>query len=188
MTILFKTKLRKRLLTYSFTHPDEHFYVRELAGLIDEDAGNLSRELRELEKEGLFTSFSKGNVKFYSLSKSYPLFQELKQIVFKTEGVEGSLRDTVYRNKDISFAFIYGSYAENKEKKSSDIDLAVVGEFPRTEFMRQIKSLESKLNREINFSSYSKDEFIKEKNKSGSFLNIVLKGNIIILKGKADIG
>lgn len=188
MAILFRTKLREKLVTYSFTHPDEHFYVRELAGLIDEDAGNLSRELRKLEKEGLFDSSSKGNIKFYSLNKSYPLFQELKQIVFKTEGVEGSLRDLVHKYKGISFAFIYGSYAKNKEKKTSDIDLAIVGEFPRNEFTRQIRDLESKLNRDINFTSYAEGEFTKERKKEGSFLNMVLKGKIIILKGKVNVG
>jgi predicted nucleotidyltransferase len=188
MTILFKTKLRKKLLTYTFTHPNEHFYVRELAGLIDEDAGNLSRELRELEKEGLFDSFSKGNVKFYSLNRAYPLFPELKQIVFKTEGVEGSLRALVYKYEGISLAFIYGSYAKNKENKTSDIDLAIVGDIPRNEFTRQIRELELKLNREINFTSYREEEFIKERKGEGSFLNLVLKGKIIILKGKVAIG
>jgi len=188
MTILFKTKLRKNLLTYSFTHPDERFYVRELAAIINEDAGNLSRELKKLENEGLFDSCSKGNLKFYYLNKSYPLFKELKQIVFKTEGVEGSLRNLVHKYETISFAFIYGSYARNKEKKTSDVDLAIVGEFPRNEFTRQIKEMESRLNREINFTSYSKEEFYKEKKKKGSFLNLVLIDKIIILKGKVAIG
>ena len=188
MTIFFKTKLRKKLLTYSFTHSDERFYVRELAILIDEDAGNLSRELRKLEDEGLFKSLSKGNIKFYCLNKTYPLFKELKQIIFKTEGLEGSLRNLIQKYKTISLAFIYGSYAKNKEKKTSDIDLAIVGEFPRNEFTRHIKDLELRLNRDINFTSYNKEEFSKEKNKKGSFLNLVLKNKIIILKGKVNIG
>ena len=188
MTILFKTKLRKKLLAYSFTHSDEHFYVRELAGLINEDVGNLSRELRALEKEGLFTCLSKGNVKLYSLDKDYPLFRELKQIVSKTEGVEGSLRGLVSNYQGISSAFIYGSYAGNKERKSSDIDLAIIGDFPRSEFVRQITILESKLNRDINFTSYTREEFLKEKKKTGNFLNLVLKRKIIALKGKIDVG
>ena len=59
MSVLFNTKLRRKLLTYSFTHPDEDYYVRELSSLIDEDPGNLSRELRVLEGEGLYTSVHK---------------------------------------------------------------------------------------------------------------------------------
>ena len=97
MQLFFNTKLRKKLLTHSFTHTDEKYYVRELAGIIGEDAGNLSRELRKFEKEGLYKSFSKGGLKFYSLNKKYPLFKEVKKIIFKTEGVEGSIRELVSR-------------------------------------------------------------------------------------------
>jgi len=184
MALLLNTKLRRKLLTYSFTHPDENYYVRELASLIDEDAGNLSRELRKLEEEGIYSSFLRGRVKFYSLNKDYPLYKELKKIIFKTEGIEGSLRDLVSRYKSLSFAFIYGSYAKNKEKKTSDIDLILVGKFAQDKFTRQIRDLESRLNREINFTSYTDEEFNKERKKEGGFLNIILKDKIILLKGK----
>jgi predicted nucleotidyltransferase len=183
MSILLNTKLRRKLLTYSFTHSDENYYVRELSGLIDEDPGNLSRELRKLEEEGLYTSFIKGKVKFYSLNKRYPLFKELKKIIFKTEGVEGSLKEIMASFKGISLALIYGSYAKDKEKKTSDIDAIVVSELPQNKFIHDVRSLESKLNREINLTFYTGEEFEREKKKEGGFLNLVLKDKIIILKG-----
>lgn len=187
MSLLLKTRLRRKLLAYSFTHPNETYYVRELASLIDEDVGNLSRELRKLEEEGLYSSFSKGRTKFYALNNTYPLFKELKKIIFKTEGIEGSLKDLIFKYKGISLAFIFGSYAKNKEKKMSDIDLILVGAFPQDEFTRQIRGLESKLNREINFTSYGKEEFDKERGKEGGFLNVVLKDSIIPLKGRLSV-
>lgn len=82
MSILLNPKLRHKLLAYSFTHSDASYYVRELALLINEDPGNLSRELRKLEREGIYQSVKKGNAKFYSLDKQYPLFNELKKITF----------------------------------------------------------------------------------------------------------
>ncbi len=187
MSVLLNTRLRKKLLAYSFTHSDENYYVRELSSLIDEDPGNLSRELRKLETEGLYTSFVKGKVKFYSVNKNYSLFKELKTIIFKTEGVEGSLKEIVLKYKGIALAFIYGSYAKNKEKKTSDIDLVVVGKFNRDRFTGDIRSLEEKLNREINFTVYTEDEFEKERRKEGSFLNLVLKDKFIILKGRLNV-
>jgi predicted nucleotidyltransferase len=188
MSVLLNTKLRRKLLTYSFTHPDENYYLRELANLIDDDPGNLSRELKKLEDEGLYTSVTKGRVKFYSLNKKYPLFKELKKIMFKTEGVEGSLKGLVGRFRGISLAFIYGSYAKNREKKTSDIDLVVVGEIPRNKFTREIRDLELKLGREVNFTVYAEEEFKKEKGKEGGFLNLILKDKIIILKGTLNAG
>jgi len=183
MTVLFNTKLRKKLLAYSFTHPNEQFYVRELSVLIDVDPGNLSRELRKLAEEGLYTSVTKGKEKFYSLNRSYPLFSELKIIISKTEGLEGSLKDLISEYKGVSYACIYGSYAKNKEAKTSDIDLLVVGKLPHDKFTRDIRRLESKLNREINFTYYSVEEFNKEKRKKGGFLALILKDMKIILKG-----
>ncbi|MBN1363193.1 MAG: nucleotidyltransferase domain-containing protein [Syntrophaceae bacterium] len=186
MTVLLNTRLRKNLLRYSFTHPDENYYVRELAGLILEDAGNLSRELRKLEAEGLYTSFTRGRTRFYSLNKQYPLYQELREIISKTEGVEGSLRDLVASYKEIILALIYGSYAKNKEKKTSDIDLLVVGTFPQAAFTRQVRLLESKLNREINVASYTKQEFDDKRKRGGEFLNLVLTDKTILLKGSLN--
>ena len=182
MSILFNTKLRKNLLTYSFMHPEEKYYVRELASIIDADTGNLSRELRKLEKEGLYISVSKGGLKFYSLNKAYPLFKEIKEIIFKTEGIEGSLRQLISKYKGISFAFIYGSYAKGNEKKTSDIDLVIVGTFSLDTFTQEIRKLESKFSKEINFSHYTEDEIEKERQKKGSFLDMVFKDKTIILK------
>ena len=153
------SKLRSRLLSYFFTNPEKSLYVRELGIILNEDPGNLSRELRKLELEGIFISSTKGLVKFYSLDKKHPLFNDFKNIIFKTEGIEGSLRQLVSEYAGIELAFIYGSYAKGKEKGSSDIDIVVVGSFPRDEFTRKLRMLESRLNREANFSSYTKAEF-----------------------------
>jgi predicted nucleotidyltransferase len=188
MSVFFNTRLRKRVLTYAFTHPGEYYYVRELSSLIDGDPGNLSRELRKLEEEGLFTSSIKGKVKFYSLDKKYPLYTEIKRIIFKTQGVEGSLKETVERYGGISLGFIYGSYAKGREKRISDVDLVVVGKFPVNRFTRDIRELETRLNREINFTSYTEEEFERERKRNGGFLNLVVKDKIILLKGTVNVG
>jgi predicted nucleotidyltransferase len=187
MSLLFKTNLRKKLLTHLFTHPNENFYVREIASSIDEDAGNLSRELNLLAEEGLCSYFRRGNSKFYSLNHTYPLFNEFKQIIEKTEGVQGTLKELVDKSPGIKTAFIYGSFAKNKAAKTSDIDLVVAGKFSNSKFLDLIRAAESKLNREINYTAYTPEEFEAETNKKGAFLNIILKDKLIPLKGKAHV-
>lgn len=59
-----------------------------------------------------------------------------------------------------------------------------MGKFPQDKFTRQNRDLESRLNREINFTSYTNEKFDKERKKEGGFLNIILKDKIIPLKGK----
>lgn len=177
------TRLRKKLLTYSFTHTDAEYYVRELAGYINEDPGNLSRELSALEKEGLYHSSKKGSLKIFSVNKNYPLFNELKEMIFKTEGVEGSLRELVHSFNGIEIAFIYGSYARGTEKESSDIDLFIVGNIVENTWVAALNELERKLNREINYVYYDPVEFKQKQKQVGKFLHSVTHGKVIMLKG-----
>ena len=111
------------------------------------------------------------------------MFQEFKKVIFKTEGAAGALKNIVEGYPGITQAFIYGSYAKNREKETSDIDLMVIGQFPRKELTRQIRELESRLGREINFISYTPEEFEKERKKAGGFLHLVLKDKKFVLKG-----
>ena len=180
---LVASKLRRRLLAHYFTHPDEKYYVREVAALLHLDPGNLSKELRRLTQEGLFEEEQKGRIKFYRLNPHYSLYGEIRQIIFKTEGVEGSLRVLVNEFPEIEAAFIYGSYAQGKEKASSDIDLMVVGTPDRKRLTSKIRNLEDQLGREINFNLYPAVEFKKKSKEKGGFLAEVVAGRKILLKG-----
>lgn len=187
MNVLVKSKLREKLLAYSFAHHLETFYVRQMAVLIDADPGNLSRELRKLEGEGIFNSSVKGKEKFYALNKAYPLFKQLKEIISKSAGIEGALEDLVSGFDGIAAAFIYGSFAKGKENKCSDIDLLLVGKIPRDDFTRKIRKLESRFNREINFTVFTEEEFAAKRKNKGGFLDVMLKGKIIMLKGALGV-
>ncbi|MHA1558461.1 MAG: nucleotidyltransferase domain-containing protein [Alphaproteobacteria bacterium] len=186
LNVLLNTKLRKKLMGYAFTHTDEDYHVRGLATLINVDPGNLSRELKKFENEGLFHSRTRGNAKFYSINKEYPLYKSLKDIIFKTEGVQGCVKNLINQFPKIITAFIYGSYAKGTEKKSSDIDLFLVGTFTESRLIEKLRKLETKLNREINYSSYTEPEFKKEKMNKGGFLNLILNKKIILLKGSIN--
>jgi DNA-binding transcriptional ArsR family regulator len=104
MFLLQGSKLRKKLLTHLFHHADEQYYVRELAALLVEDAGNMSNELAKLYKEGLLSFKTKGNTKLYSLDKKYPLHNELKKLIHKSAGAEGGLKRLAGAHPGISSA------------------------------------------------------------------------------------
>ncbi|OGW82207.1 MAG: hypothetical protein A3G33_10805 [Omnitrophica bacterium RIFCSPLOWO2_12_FULL_44_17] len=186
ITHLISSELRRKLLTHYFSHPDGKYYVRELGVLLNLDPGNLSKELRIFEKEGLFHVEKKGNLKFYVLNSGCPLYGDLKQVIFKTTGVEGSLRSVVDRFEDVALAFIYGSYAKGGEKAGSDIDVVIVGSPERRRLTSEIRKLEELLGREINFNLYAEEEFKNKSAEKGSFLAEVVRGKKIILKGNLN--
>lgn len=178
-----KSRLRQKLLSYFFTNPNANLYLRGIASLLKEDPGNLSKELANLEKQRIFISTMRGNQKYFSLNKRYPLYKELKSIIFKTIGVKGSLKKIIEHTDGILFSFIYGSFAQNKENSASDIDLLIVGNPDENKLMQKIEDLEKRLQREINYNIYPEEEFKKKIRKKDPFVLNILKRPRIILKG-----
>jgi len=180
---LFKSKTRKELFRLYFTNPDQEYYLRELERILRTPVSMIRKELTRLEEEGLFLSRKRGNLTYYLLDQSYPLFDELKSIVFKTVGIQGSLRGILGKIKGIEVAFIYGSIAKHEEVGRSDIDLFIIGKVNESKLLREINKLEKVLKREINYSIFQKDEFNRKKKEKDPFITDLLKNPQIFLIG-----
>jgi len=181
-----KSKIRRDLLALFFTNQSKKYYLRELQRMLGYSAGSIRRELLRFQEDNLFETQRTGNLLYYSLNTKHPLFKELKNIVFKTVGVEGLMKKELSSIKNIVFAFIYGSFANGKEKFASDIDLMIIGEPEDSPLYEKIAELEKKLEREINPSIYSIKEYkIKKKDKNG-FITDLLSNPKIMLIGKKD--
>ncbi len=181
-----KSRLRNKILLHFFTNIDDEMYLREMALRLKEDPGNLSKELSKLEQEGVFISQFRGKQKYFFLNKSYPLFNELKSIIFKTIGIQGSLQNIINEISGIVSAFIYGSFATGKENASSDIDLYLIvrdSVFNENNFISKIDGLEKTIFREINYIYYSEEEWEKQINDNDSFIINIKMGPKIVLKG-----
>lgn len=183
---LTKSRLRKKLLAYFFTHRDANLFLREIAGFLKEDPGNLSKELNRLVQAGVFISQARGNQKYFSLNLKYPLYRELNSVIFKTIGVEGSLKKIVNESGGVKLSFIYGSFANKNENSASDIDLFIVGSPDENKVMDKIEALEKRLRREINYNIYPEREFREKIKRKDSFIINILRGKKIILKGSLN--
>ena len=180
---IFNSKTRQAIFRLYFSNPDKAFYLRGLERELDIPVSMLRKELIGLEKEGIFSSEKKGNLLYYSLNKNYPLFDELKSIVFKTVGIKANLVKLLSAIKGVETAFIYGSYAKNAENAKSDIDLFVIGSPNEDILLGKINKLEKALKREINYSIYSKADFEKKKTTKDSFIDDLLINKKIFLIG-----
>jgi len=181
-----KSRLRNKILLHFFTNTDDEMYLREMALILKEDPGNLSKELSKLEKEGIFKSQFRGKQKYFFLNKTYPLFNELKSIIFKTIGIKGGLEKIINETSGVISAFIYGSFATGEENASSDIDLCLIVKdsvFNENNFISKINDFEKTISREINYIYYSEDEWEKQVNENDSFIINIKMGPKIVLKG-----
>lgn len=183
---LTKSRIRRDLLTLFFTNPSQRYYLRELERLLGYSAGNIRRELLKFHEDDLVTTHRVGNLLYYAVNTAHPLFKELKSIVAKTAGVEGILKAALSTIDDIAIAFLYGSFAAKKETGSSDIDLMIIGS-PNTSALHEaLARVEQKLQREINPTIYSLEEYRSKKRAKRGFITELLKRPRIMLKGRKD--
>jgi predicted nucleotidyltransferase len=169
----FRSRTRRRLLAYYFTNPTARHHLRDLAGRLSTDPSNLSKELRRLQREGLFRSEVSGRQKYFQLNREYPLFDEVRRIVGKTIGAVATIRESLKKIEGIDEAYLYGSFARNQQDATSDIDILVIGD-PREEVLAQaVQKLERQLGREINYTVLSPKEFETRRTRKDAFLESV---------------
>ncbi|HEX8817876.1 MAG TPA: nucleotidyltransferase domain-containing protein [Terriglobales bacterium] len=178
-----RSKARQRLLAYYFTNPAARLHVRDLAARLDTDPSNLSKELQRLERDGLFRSEINGRQKYFSLNRTYPLFDEIRRIVGKTIGAPAAIRGALETVDGVEQAYLYGSFARNQQNSASDIDALIIGA-PREESLSQaVAKLERQLGREINYTVLTSSEFAARRARNDAFLRNVWHNKRISLIG-----
>lgn len=181
---LLGSRLRAKLLGWVFSHPDERFFVRQLASLLDEDSTNLSRELARLADLGILSSSREGQQKYFRVNQQAPIFPELSGLVLKTSGVGDLVRASLQPlSPSIRVAFIFGSFAAGRADAASDIDLLVVGEVSLRELVNVLGPIQNRIGREVNPVVYPLQEFGEKLVDRHRFLVSVLEGPKLFLIG-----
>jgi predicted nucleotidyltransferase len=128
----------------------DRYYQRQIAELTNQPIRAVQRETTKLLNIGLIMKHSEGNRIYYGVNKKCPIYNELRMIFIKTTGIAEYLKNEIAGDR-INFAFIYGSYADNSENPSSDIDLFVVGDTSSMEISAVISKVKMDMAREINY-------------------------------------
>lgn len=178
-----KSNLRRKLLTLFFTNPEKRYYIRQLERLIGFSAGNISNELRRLNRDHLFITEEVGNSLFYRLNRRHTIYNELKSIITKTVGVEGGLKTALQVIPGISCIFIFGSFARGEEYQLSDVDLFIIGCPDMDKLSEAIHQQEDLLQREINYHIYSEKDWIEKIAEKDSFILNLKEQKKIFLVG-----
>lgn len=181
---------RRQVLGLLLLHPDEPFHLREIARATNTQPGTLRRELAQLADAGVLSREKVGNLVRYKADTTCPIYDELRGILKKTAGVADVLREAlVSLSGKIAVAFVYGSVASGAERRSSDIDVMVVGSASFEEVVAALHASQEQLRREINPNVYSLAEFKKKAREKGSFLARVLDEPKLFILGKEhDLG
>ena len=88
-------KNQSSLLKLFLTNPERSFYMQEIGRILGKKPGTFQRTINKMVSEGILISEYKANARFFQANKKYPIYKELKSIVFKTVGVQGSYKRSI---------------------------------------------------------------------------------------------
>jgi predicted nucleotidyltransferase len=174
-TALF-SPARLTLLGLLFAHPDESFYLRQIAQRTGLAIGQVQRETQRLVQAGIFQRSLVGRHVFFRAAPDSPLYEELRAIIRKTVGGAGAVRSALLPLSDqIRLAFIFGSVARGQERSPSDLDLLVVGSISLRQLSAVLGPAQDQLHRPINPVIYTPGEFAQKTAERHHFLASVLR-------------
>ncbi len=76
--------------------------------------------------------------------------------------------------------YLYGSCARGEQYEDSDIDLLILGDIKRSDFVNLSENLAKSINKKINFQVFSHQEWAKMRTKDKPFYERVEKDRILI--------
>lgn len=179
------TSTQQKVLGLLFGQPERTFFVTQIMDLAKSGRGAVQRELQRLESAGLVSVEMHGNQKHCQANRNSPLFDEICSIVRKTVGLEGPLKTAVEAlSGTLHLALIYGSIAKRADTSASDIDLLIVADDVTLEDVyTALVPAEELLDRKVNPTLYTSEEFERRRARGNAFLKHVLSGSVIVLSG-----
>lgn len=182
-TLLFG-KTRRAVLALTFGRPEDAFYVRQVARYAATGNSMVQRELEQLAAVGILTRRPSGRQVYYQANPDCPIFQELRTLIVKTAGVAEVLREALLPLADhIQTAFLYGSFAAERQGSRSDVDVMVIGDVTLSKVVEALAPAQERLGREINPTIYPLKEFRAKAAAGHAFVAAVIRGPKIFLIG-----
>ncbi len=145
---IVSSKTRIKLLIKFFLFEETEGYLRSMEREFNESTNSIRIELKKFLEAGLLISERRGKKRYYKANTGHPLFKEIRQIVYKTVGIDQIIENITTKVENLEAAFIIGNFANGVE--SDTLELAFVGEDMDLIFIDScVKKVEKIINRKI---------------------------------------
>ncbi len=145
---IITSETRIKLLLKFFLNPENSGYLRQLAKEFGESTNGIRLELNKLSDVKILDSYFSGRNKIYKANTSHPLFEDIRNIVLKSTGIDKVISNIIAKLGNLNLAFIRGDYAVGRD--SGLIDLVIVGSGINTQELERVrKKTEALINRNI---------------------------------------
>jgi len=183
---LITSSARVKVLRLLLLNEENRYYQREIADLAELAVRAVQRECARLTEIGLLRRIADGNRVYFQADPTCSIFPELKRILLKTVALPVLLSQALAQDEQIHIAFIYGSYAANRETAASDVDLFVVGSISGRALSAALGPIQAEIQREVNYHLVTLEEFQEQLTNGDGFLNNVLENPKVFVIGDEE--
>lgn len=184
---LFGSDLKIKLLRLFLNKPDEVFVLPEIAKRLNANSASLKKQIKELsalnfikpDSKKLIIEFKnkkqkKTKIKGFRLNNFFPFYWPLKNLILDTPAISREIIVEKLKGAGkLNLIILAGSFVQDDKSK---LDLLVVGDrLSRAKIDKAIKSIESSIARELNYSIMPTDEFKYRRNMRDRFLYDILE-------------
>ena len=189
---LFGSNTRVKLLKLFLLNPGQKHYIREIARNLKLQVNSVRRELVNLEKLGLLSSFSgegeqdgkSHDKKYYKVNQTFVLFEELKGLITKSQILQSNaFVENLQKISSPKLLILTGIFANNS---NCPTDILLVGRVNKKKFGQEIAVLEKSLDREVNYTIMDMQEYIYRRDITDIFLYNILEGKKIVIINEID--
>ena len=185
---LLISKVRVKVLELFLGNPGQMYHVRDIVRRVGEEINAVRRELARLEKTGLLTSEWRANRRYYSVRRDYIHFTELLSMINKSTGLGGLILTNKGKLGKIKYALLSAQYTRGKPYTQNEIDLFIVGNIVLPELGNIVREQEAKMNREINFTPMTEEEFAFRKSRRDPFImSIIFKPRVMLVGDEEEM-
>ena len=197
---LFGSKTRVKLLQLFLNNPAQPYYLRELSRLLKIQLNSIRREVNNLEKLGIIKSVklaapagkvkkprpqkTRGAKKYFLAETDFILYPELKALLLKSQLLlERNFVARIESLAKLKIFILTGIFVGLENFVS---DLLLVGAINRQKLARIVKKFEKEINREINYTVMTPQEFKYRSDITDRFLYDILENKKIVIFNHLD--
>jgi predicted transcriptional regulator len=176
---LFGSATRVKLLRLFYSNPDKSYFVRELTRKLEQRINSVRQELQNLEEIGIVEETDKDRKKYYALKPDFPLFQELKSLMVKSQILlERDFALSISRLGAIKFMLLSGMFVGRIDLPT---DLLIVGAVDRTKMKNLLQKFQKYFDQDVRYTILTLKEYEYRQQVTDRFLFDILENKHIII-------
>ena len=185
---LFGSRTRVKIFRLFLYNSKKSYFVRELTREIREQINSVRREIANLISVGFLEEVKDKKIKdlkkYYRVNEDFSLYPELKSLILKSRMVlEKDIMRAVAALGNLQYLVFCGMFTDEEK---SPTDILLVGRVNRKKLKTLLKKMSYGLEREINYTVMTKEEFLYRKDITDKFLYTILDGKKVEIINKFE--